>query len=144
MRKTHFKDWALMFKMNKNLAILCLITKAFVFYIFLPFCEVHTQHTAPIEIAKRRLKAEKIKKYNFSSRKSTQKTKWRVTICCRFRFMVDFQLKESLSSCSAISLDKYWPCHTEMCVNKCFQPMLLIIFDLKCGCWDSILLHWVV
>ena len=142
MRKTQLKDWVLMFKNEWDLAILCFDYKSICFLYIFTF--LWSSYTAPIEIAKRRLKAEKVKKYNFSSRKSTQKTKWRVTICCRFRFMVDFPLKESLSSCSAISLDKYWPCHTEMCVNKCFQPMLLIIFDLKCRCWDSILLYSVV
>jgi len=47
-----------MFKVNKNLAILCLITKAFVFYIF----STKLVPSPTPKNVKARLKAEKIKK----------------------------------------------------------------------------------
>ena len=84
--------------MNKNLAILCLITKAFVFYIFFTKL-VHSP--TPKVVNKARLKAEKIKSTTFLVH-----LKDKVKRSYRFR-LVDFQLRESLSSCSAISLDKY-------------------------------------
>jgi len=54
--------------MNKNLAILCLITKAFVFYIFF----TKLVHSPTTKIVKARLKAEKIKSTTFLV--PTQKT----------------------------------------------------------------------
>ena len=83
--------------MNKNLAILCLITKAFVFYIFF----TKLVHSPTPKIVQARLKAEKIKSTTFLVH-----SKDKVKRSYRFR-LVDFQLRESLSSCSAISLDKY-------------------------------------